>query len=96
MAKRVEQKRENSAWSQKVAKREEKEKRKEKKTLKRKWLKAQATAEKEKQEQEAQNEVDDKDAEDDWEELAREERMAKKVKRGDVSQREFDASFADL
>ncbi len=33
---------------------------------------------------------------DDWEALAKEERMAKRVKKGQVSQREFDAEFADL
>ena len=33
---------------------------------------------------------------DDWEELAREERMAKRVKKGHISQTEFDAEFADL
>lgn len=40
-------------------------------------------------------EVDDEDQndEDDWEELAREERMAKKVKKGEMSQLEFDAEF---
>ena len=31
--------------------------------------------------------------EDDWEELAREERMAKKVKKGEIAQLEFDAEF---
>lgn len=36
------------------------------------------------------------DEEDDWDELAREERMAKKLKKGEVSQREFDVEFADL
>lgn len=34
--------------------------------------------------------------EDDWEALAKEERMAKRVKKGQVSQSEFDAEFADL
>ena len=38
---------------------------------------------------------DDTDG-DDWEELAREERMAKKLKRGDISQTDFDNEFADL
>ena len=31
--------------------------------------------------------------EDDWEELAREERMAKKVKKREITQLEFDAEF---
>ena len=40
-------------------------------------------------------EADDAD-EDEWEELAREERMAKKVRKGEVSQGEFDLAFGDL
>jgi ATP-dependent RNA helicase DDX55/SPB4 len=39
---------------------------------------------------------EDSDDGSDWEELAREERMAKKVKRGEVSQKAFDAEFGDL
>ena len=38
----------------------------------------------------------DDEGADDWAELAREERMAKKVKRGAVSQKAFDAEFGDL
>lgn len=39
--------------------------------------------------------ADDEDEgnEDDWAELAREERMAKKVKKGEITQLEFDAEF---
>lgn len=33
---------------------------------------------------------------DDWAELAREERLAKRVKKGHLSQSQFDAEFADL
>lgn len=33
---------------------------------------------------------------DDWDELAREERMVKKVKKGEISQKQFDAEFGDL
>ena len=36
------------------------------------------------------------DEEDDWDELAREERMAKRVKKGHLSQTEFDTEFGDL
>lgn len=43
----------------------------------------------------AQSESDGEDG-NDWEELAREERMAKKVRRGDVSQGNFDKEFAGL
>ena len=38
-------------------------------------------------------ESEDGDGEDDWAELAREERMAKKVKRGEVTELAFDAEF---
>jgi len=33
---------------------------------------------------------------DDWDELAREEKMAKRLRKGDISQKDFDAEFADL
>lgn len=36
------------------------------------------------------------DGEDDFEELAREERMAKKVRKGEISKDEFEAEFHDL
>lgn len=92
------------AWSNKITKQEEKEKRREKKDRKKKWLKAQAASElgkndeaslapKRGREEEAAASGDDVD---DWEELAREERMAKKLKKGDVSQRDFDMEFAEL
>lgn len=97
----AEQKKANAAWSSKTAKKEEKEKRKQKKDSKRRWMKEQ-----QKQEQSAgdatdkkrgrEGHEDDGDDGDNWEELAREERMAKKLKRGDISQRDFDNEFADL
>ncbi|TFK50757.1 DEAD-domain-containing protein [Heliocybe sulcata] len=77
------------SWSNQIARKDEKEKRKEKKERKRKWLKAHADEEKGiKREREAEA--------DDWKELAREERMAKKVKKGLVRQDEFDNEFAGL
>lgn len=36
---------------------------------------------------------DENEDNDDWAELAREERMAKKVRKGDMTQLEFDAEF---
>ncbi|KII95178.1 hypothetical protein PLICRDRAFT_34015 [Plicaturopsis crispa FD-325 SS-3] len=91
-AARAEKKKSNTAWSVQAARRDEKEKRKEKKGKKRKWLRTQK-----------KDEVDGGDAKegvdddgDDWDELAQEERMAKKLRRGDVTQRTFDKEFGDL
>lgn len=33
---------------------------------------------------------------EDWNEILREERMAKRVRKGDISQEAFDAEFGDL
>lgn len=105
-------KKSNSAWSAQQDRRDEREKRREKKVTKRKWertsKKAEA-AEGEKAGEKAtgQGEGDavpakraasacSDDEGNDWKELAREERMAKKLKRGEVSQKAFDAEFGDL
>ncbi|KAI0372859.1 DEAD-domain-containing protein [Pilatotrama ljubarskyi] len=99
-AERAERQKASVAWSNQMKKKEEREKRKEKKDRKRKWLKTQAGAaveqpgSKRSHYEEAKDESED-DA-DDWAELAREERMAKRVKKGHLSQSEFDAEFADL
>jgi len=98
-AERAEKKKANIAWSDKEALRLEKEKRKEKKSRKRKWERQQEAKE---ATQGVESHVDgdavndDEGDGDDWAELAREERMAKKVKRGDVAQSAFDAEFGDL
>lgn len=94
-AARAEKRKLNSAWSEKVEKKEERELRKEKKSRKRKWLKANAETiipkdENLPKEQEDQDAAEDGD---DWAELAREERMAKKVRKGDINQKTFDAEF---
>ncbi|KAJ7273005.1 DEAD-domain-containing protein [Mycena rebaudengoi] len=97
-AERAEKQKMNEAWSDKVVKREEREKRREKKGKKRKWLKAQAGSGAQK-EGEDEVEVDGDEAADDgddWEENAREERMAKKMRKGDISRKAFDAEFIDL
>ncbi|TCD63297.1 ATP-dependent rRNA helicase spb4 [Steccherinum ochraceum] len=88
----------SESWSDKVLKKTEKEKRKEKKDRKRKWLQTQKDVAPSTSEPggAAGQQSDEGGGEDDWDDLAREERMAKKVKRGDVSQREFDAEFGDL
>lgn len=96
--KRVQQKTRNEAWSNKMSKKEEREQRKEKRNRKRKWLQAQTqtdavgTAEK----KDRPDASDDDEEEDDWTTLAKEERMAKKVKRGAMSQATFDAEFGDM
>ncbi|KAF7432977.1 ATP-dependent rRNA helicase spb4 [Pleurotus ostreatus] len=96
--KRVQQKTRNEAWSNKMSKKEEREQRKEKRNRKRKWLQAQTqtdtvgTAEK----KDRPGASDDDEEEDDWTTLAKEERMAKKVKRGAMSQASFDAEFGDM
>ncbi|RPD66339.1 DEAD-domain-containing protein [Lentinus tigrinus ALCF2SS1-7] len=95
---RAEKQKTNTAWSDKMKKREGREKRREKKDRKKKWQKTQTATDAEvgtKRGREGAGESGD-DEEDDWEALAREERMAKRVKKGQVSQGEFDAEFADL
>ncbi|THH31153.1 hypothetical protein EUX98_g3039 [Antrodiella citrinella] len=78
---RAEKQAANTAWSDKVVKKTEKELRKEKKVRKRKWLQEHNTST-----PGAGGEEDEEgkeDPEDDWDELVQEERMAKKAKRGD-------------
>jgi len=94
--KRREKRKLNTAWSAKVEKKEERELRKAKKSRKRKWLEAQGTGEAESQKKVPEDVSVDEES-DSWEELAREERMAKKVRKGVVDQKMFDAEFgADL
>lgn len=97
-ADRVAKGRVNAAWSNQTFKRETRDKRKEKKAKKKQWLKSQqpqpsssASVVPQKRHAEAD---DDDGNEDDWAELAREERMAKKVRKGEMSRLEFDAEFA--
>ena len=40
--------------------------------------------------------MDPIDDQDDWAEFAREEKLAKRVRKGIVSQEEFDVEFGDL
>lgn len=98
---RAAKKQQNAAWSDQVARREEKDKRKEKKDRKKKWLKSQTSATHEiaagsDQSLKRGRIPTDDDEGDDWHELAKEERMAKKVRRGNVTQGAFDVQFADL
>ncbi len=93
-------KKENTAWSDRTAKKEERDIRKEKRTKKRKWLKEQqsATAPEPSSNKRLHSEVvsGGSDGEDSWGELAKEERMAKKLKKGEITQQEFDVAFPDL
>jgi ATP-dependent RNA helicase DDX55/SPB4 len=86
--KRLEQKKKNLAWSEKVTAKEERDKRRDKKAKKRAWLKAEVG----KVIQNGQVNLEDRDEE--WEELAKEERLAKKRKKGVVP--EADDRFVDL
>ena len=107
MKKRKEQREEkqktNAAWSDKTRKREEREKPREKKDRKKKRERAQAQASAGTDKVGAKRALGDGKDEngeegegDDWDELAREERMAKRVKKGNLSQTEFDAEFGEL
>ena len=95
---RAEQKKTNLSWSRQTGRKEDRDERKEKKERKRQWEKSQAKPAPEPGHapKRSRSPEDVDEADDDWDELAREERIAKKVKRGDVSQTEFDREFADL
>ncbi|KAI0831513.1 DEAD-domain-containing protein [Trametes gibbosa] len=99
-ASRAEAQKANLAWSDKMKKQEERDRRKEKKDRKKKWQKAQATAAVASEQTGNKHGIDNSDSEskegDDWAELAREERAAKRVKKGHISQNQFDAEFGDL
>lgn len=90
----------NTPWSQQTVNKEEKNKRKLKKDRKRQWLKSQATVNHNAmtpvKSQSAEDSRDDGDGGDDWDELAKEERLAKKVRKGTATQQVFDAEFGDL
>lgn len=87
--KRLEQKKKNSAWSEKVTGKEERDKRREKKAKKRVWLKTN-TGESTQSER-----ANLEDPDEELEGLAKEERPAKKRKKGLVFEEEEDG-FADL
>ena len=97
-AERLAKKKANVAWSTQTLKKETRDKRKEKKVKRKQWIKSQqsgpsssVSAVPQKRGLVAGDE--DEGNEDDWAELAREERMAKKVKKGEITQLEFDAEF---
>ena len=82
------QKAKNAAWSNKTVQKAAKDKRKLKKEKKQEWLRSQRTLSTNTQSK--RKELDD---EDEWEELAREERMAKKLKQGKLDTKVFDEEF---
>jgi ATP-dependent RNA helicase DDX55/SPB4 len=81
----MEKRKANSAWSKHTERKEEKVLRKEKRIRKRKWLKSTG--------ENVPGTSNHEEDQDDWQELAREERMAKKVKKGEIDQHAFDAEF---
>ena len=98
-----EKKKRNAAWSEKLEKRQEKEKRRGQRILKKKWLKSQEVVPAVgferlgKRQRDGSNEdMDAPNDNDDWAELAHEEKMAKRLRKGDISQKDFDAEFGDL
>ena len=98
---RVEHKKRTTAWSQQANRRDEKLKRREKKARKAQWLRTQGKS----GVPESENRIAgrtkrartqnacDPDSDGEWEELAREEKMAKKLRRGDIDQVAFDREF---
>ena len=91
--KRAEQKLRNAPWSKEVGKKTEREKRKEKKKRKREWEKIQQPLP---QKSAAGSKEEEDDDEDDWEDLAREERLANKVKKCTLDSKAFDEEFSGL
>jgi len=102
---RVEKKKKNAAWSEKLDKKQEKERRRDKRKLKKKWIKLQAAHSVQaaddqvigkRRRDNVDDAMEDDDGTDDWAELAREEKMAKRVRQGTISQKQFDAEFGDM
>ncbi|KAF5390553.1 hypothetical protein D9757_002771 [Collybiopsis confluens] len=91
---RIQQKKANAPWSVKTDKREEREIKKEKRKKKKQWLKMQPSDNIQRDRKRTREE--EATEEEDWSEMAREERLAKKVRKGDVSQKTFDVEFGDL
>jgi ATP-dependent RNA helicase DDX55/SPB4 len=81
-------------WSQHREKRVERGKRKQKKIKKSVWLKTQQTMEPGPATHSLKRDQDEWANE--WDELAKEERMAKKLRKGDVSLESFDKEFMSL
>jgi len=98
---RVNKKKANTSWSEQTNRKEERDKRREKREKKKNWLKEQrsmeaATPDNTSNKRLHSELIDRKSDEDDWDDLAKEERMAKKLRKGEISQQDFDTTFADL
>jgi len=84
------------SWSKQLAKKDAREKRRVQKTRKKAWVASsrlgeEHTALKRTRADSEEKNSDSADALDDWASLAEEERLAKKLKKGKISQAEFDA-----
>ncbi|KAG2088496.1 DEAD-domain-containing protein [Suillus discolor] len=88
----------NVAWSQQADDKNDKDKRRTQKARKKQWLKSQnvVSGDLKGTLQTGRAKPEESGGEDDWDELAREERLAKKLRKGAVSQKEFDQEFGDL
>lgn len=88
----------NAAWSQQADDKNDKDKRRTQKARKKQWLKSQSVVGGDLKGtlQTGRAKPEESSGEDDWDELAREERLAKKLRKGAVSQKEFDQEFGDL
>ncbi|KAF8559086.1 DEAD-domain-containing protein [Imleria badia] len=87
----------NAPWSVQASNKEQREKRKIKRDRKRQWLKSQTTGNHSTTiPDKSQSAEDSRNDEDDWDELAKEERLVKKVRKGIITQQAFDAEFGDL
>ncbi|KAF9534303.1 DEAD-domain-containing protein [Crepidotus variabilis] len=100
-AKKERHKARNDAWSGQKGKQDKRVRRQGRKQQKKKWLNSQdalaldsttTTQGKRQRDDDAESEKNN----DDWGDLAREEKMAKRLRKGEVSQKEFDAEFGDL
>jgi len=87
---RVATKEKTTSWSDKLKQREVRDLRRDKKKRKKAWEK---TADAEPTPAVAEDELSDGE---DWNELQREERIVKKVKKGHVSDTQFSAEFSEL
>ncbi|KAG6378532.1 DEAD-domain-containing protein [Boletus reticuloceps] len=86
----------NTPWSQQEVNKEQKERRKLKRDRKRQWLKSQTATNHSATVPVKSQSTEDSQDEDDWDELVKEERLAKKVRKGTTTQQVFDAEFGDL
>ncbi|EJU02514.1 DEAD-domain-containing protein [Dacryopinax primogenitus] len=89
---KVAQKAKNGAWSDKTKHRALRELRRDKKKRKKEWEKKTATT----PASALTGNDDDSDDGEDWKELQKEQRLAKKVRKGRVSQAEFNTEFTQL